>query len=591
MNAQAVADRTQVPPVLSDSRSGLISALLLSLLIHAAVAWGVYDKALVRLDVRSLDDEHRVYRIRRAEPDVQTLLARDDDNAFIDQPQAGLGEMSQALLTQQPVPGRGPGAVPGADVREAESGRLDRPEQPADGDLADVGGPQPELVEQLVGRLIFKVPFVKTSEPDGGDGNVQEESPGSGARTEAQQILADTGLVAIDVPAPPKLDPPRPVDMSPEVRRRPDTPRVAPRIDFTDTVFQTVTKIKVPEYLNTDFDYVLHVFRPDKRRGPVRDDAGDYLRVDITGKRSLRKLRTMARDVVFLIDTSGSITQAWIDAAISGVKDALNSLNDDDRFNIVMFKDTVALFNPESNQQVNDQTRQAALQFLDQATSSGYTDVSQVISRLLVRDLGAQRVYDLILISDGKPTRGIKDTRELINIITRDNDLNASIYCVGIGSRQDRTLLEYLAYRNKGFCVFAKNSASVPRLIRDLASRLRYPIIRDVTLTVGGLDPKTIFPREVPNIHQGERFPIYGRFDQLERFTMQVNGRSFDKDVAFTFTRDLSRARPGDEQIAHQWAFWKLHHLYSELIRCGDDEQIKDEIKRLGKRYKLKTVK
>ena len=193
MNAQAVKDRTLVRPVLSDSRSGLISALLLSLLIHAAVAWGVYDKALVRFDVRLLDDEHRVYRVRRAEPEVQTLLDRAGANDFIDQSEAGLSEISQALLIEQPVPGRGPGAGPGADVREAESGRLNGAEQPAGLDLADAGGPQPELVEQFVGNQTFTVPFVKTSEPDDGGGNAEDKSPGRGARTEAQQMLAGTG--------------------------------------------------------------------------------------------------------------------------------------------------------------------------------------------------------------------------------------------------------------------------------------------------------------------------------------------------------------------------------------------------------------
>ena len=83
------------------------------------------------------------------------------------------------------------------------------------------------------------------------------------------------------------------------------------------------------------------------------------------------------------------------------------------------------------------------------------TDINKAVSRLLVRDVSTERVYDIVFMSDGQPTEGVKDMRDLLNGITRDNDLSTSIYCVGVGVEPDHAQLEFLAYRNKGFCVFA----------------------------------------------------------------------------------------------------------------------------------------
>ena len=71
---------------------------------------------------------------------------------------------------------------------------------------------------------------------------------------------------------------------------------------------------------------------------------------------------------------------------------------------------------------------------------------------------------------------------------------------------------------------------------------------------------------------------------------MQVSGSSSNQPVAFTFKRDLAKALKGDQQIAHDWAFWKLHHLYSELIRQGNNDNIRRQIEWLAKKYEFKTV-
>ena len=343
-------------------------------------------------------------------------------------------------------------------------------------------------------------------------------------------------------------------------------------------------KLAEPQHLDDDFDYAVTVFN-DQKTEP-------YARVDITPKRTLRKLRTIPRDLVVVIDVSGSIPQEWVNAVVRGVRDGLSDLNAGDRFNVVFFNEKPSFFSREGVQPATDKNITAAGQFLLSARSGGDTDVNQALARLMVRDVATSRVYDLILISDGVPTRGVMNTRELINLVTRDNDLAASIYCVGVGEKQNRPLLEFLAYRNRGFCVFCdpENSFTAPDVIRGLMSRLRYPIMKDIRMTVAGLDNDQVFPRDVPNIHQGETLSIFGRYAAPSVFTMRLAGHNGVQPLDFTFSRSLNDAQAGDKQIAHDWAFWKLHHLYSEVIRQGETPELREAIDRLRKEYGLKTL-
>jgi len=581
-----VADRQAMAPLSGNRRLMMAVAVAMSLGVHVAVAWSIYDKPLLPFDAAQNIVNKAAYRIRRADPQVQPLLAQHADSSMALDKQVTLGEVSAALLANvaQPAPALGPPTEqPLHGVEDA------RPSQSYQ--LTDVQTSQArqdaktQMVRHMVGNPSLEVAYV-------GQPVVQPASTAAsnGWSADVRRILNEAAVQGSPLAAPGQLERPQLADVArPELRLESATAHL-PHTNFGVMALKDATKLKVPQYLDSDFEYVLYTFKPHRPWSSADDDAGNYLRVDITGRRTLRKLHTMPRDVVYLIDTSGSVTQPWVDAAIKGIKDALHRLNKDDRFNIVMFKEKASVFDTHSNRPVNKETRTAAQRFMDKAKAGGFTDVNQALSRLLVRDVSSQRVYDLVLISDGQPTRGVKDTRELINLITRDNDLTANIYCIGIGGKQNRKLLEFLAYRNKGFCMFAKNSTDTPRVIRDLASRLRYPIIRDVTLVVGGLDAGTVFPRNIPNIHQAETFSIYGRFNKLDKFTMQVSGKSFDQEVAFSFTRDLNRAHRGDKQMMHDWAFWKLHHLYSEQLRRGDDEQLNRQIKWLRQRYKFKTM-
>lgn len=576
-------------------------ALAISIAVHAALVMWLKDSPMGHIDPRLLSAEREVYSVARVDQQDRIIDDSPEDEPDVDsspqQKKPDLADLSASLLMEQEAPAGDPEPqkAPKVALRDMSESRLR--------DMIDQlarSVPAVELPEsmqnQLEPQLSVEVRHQPTTGGSGGGGGLG----GDAELNEAQRMLAESRLLAGPAPILNQTGPPQVRESRREVadQRELEKPTVNPAIDFVQMALGGTTQLAVPEHLDDDFEYVLTKYLPTETVGGFlgmggeqrRADEPGYFRVEIRPKRSLRKLTTMPKDVVFIIDISGSIPQLWVNQIISGVGDALSALNPGDRFNIVFFTETPVIFSPGDIAEFNADTLRRAQSFLQNRQSGGYTDVNRALSRLLVRDVAVDRVYDLVLISDGRPTKGVMDTRELINLITRDNDLASSIYCVGVSNVQNRELLEFLAYRNKGYCLFAETEGEAANSIRQLMSRIRYPIMKDVRLSVQGVDSNQLFPRDLPNIHQNETFAIYGRFGRPDTFTMRLIGHNAEKLLDFTFKRDLAQAPMGSQEIATGWAFWKLHDLYNEMIRQGETKQLLDAIDYLRRKYKLKTL-
>ncbi|MCC6682115.1 MAG: VWA domain-containing protein [Phycisphaeraceae bacterium] len=563
----------------------LFIGALISIAAHVWLGIALFDKPVGYVDPDTLLSQRPPVRVKRADFDY-VISNRPDEGEGEATERDSLADMSKKLLEED----RPPQVETHAQVLDDAALRPveDHMAIPGPTELA-IDLPAFELTQQTLSQMTTSSPRDLHFAGEGAGSGVRLES-GSGSAA-ARQMLSQTGLVTganPQVPSPPEVSGDKPV----MDRRLLDVDLAAQPIDFARLALEDTTALNIPEKLDQDFEYTVSRYES----GDFPREAG-YFKVDVTALRSLHKLAAMPKDVVFLIDISGSISAEWVEQVVRGVGLALPLLNEGDRFNIVMFSETPRFFDEQNIQPVTQANIQRAGEFLTQASSGGATDVNAALSRLLVRDSQMDRVYELVLISDGKPTRGVIDTRQLINLITRDNDLRASIYCVAVGNSPNLELLNFLSYRNKGFTVEVPQFTQAGPMIQELLSRLRYPLIKNLRLHVAGDGVSKVFPLDLPNIHQGERFTIYGRYVPVpgvgvrgDQFTMQISGISAGRSVDFTFTRSFSDALHADSGLPRDWAFRKLHQLYSDMIRLGETDDLKKQVNDLRKEYKLKTL-
>jgi len=588
-------------------------ALIMSMLVHVAIGVVMANQTAGKLPVALVDETieqtFRVFSPPIDDPIYSDPVLNSEEAVAKPTRQPGVGELSKMLLLNK-LEGSTAAIETPAPPKAA---KIDHPDfQPplptADLSASTASMDLPsDITSKLAGGSAVELPIVTGSATSPVAAPTTSTEAGPSTTAQARSLLkgmlpsastpgapAGTGFSFTDKMSVPAPRTPTVADIGPTIDRGLlDATPTAPPIEVTAIALQEAQKLDIPERLDDDFDYAITKFRPEIGGGLFQSSKPDrytYFQVAVTAKRSLRKLKTMPKDVIFLIDTSGSVPQSWVNGIAQGVRDALSTLNEGDRFNIVFFSEKTIFFADDKIATADSRTIASAQQFLTGAASKGNTDINRSLSRLLQRDTSAQRAYYLIFISDGVPTQGVMDTRELINLVTRDNDLNASIYCIGVGNNQNKELLNFLAYRNKGFSIFAKQSEQAAGSVRDLMSRIRYPIIKDVNLNVIGLDFEEVFPHNLPNIHQGETFNVYGRYETAGAFTMRVGGHNGHKAMDVTFGGDLLAAKTGEASLPENWAFWKLHHLYSEIIRQGEKQELKTKIKELKDRFDLKVL-
>lgn len=298
----------------------------------------------------------------------------------------------------------------------------------------------------------------------------------------------------------------------------------------------------------------------------------------------------LPRDVTFVIDASNSIIQRKLDLTVRGLNEALQSLRPEDRFNIIVFRDTAQAFRA-SVVPATRETLAEAREFLDGLESRGSTDVYGAVRPVLDRPPREGAPGIVMVISDGRPTEGNLEGRALINALSEENRYRNSVYTFGGGNTVNQYLMDLLAYRNRGVSYIAPRIDDIDEDLPRFFRRFQDALLVDLRADYGKIDKATIFPQRLPDFYRGRVVTVYGKFDpaQDRELVVRLEGRAGDEQKEIVLKADLSAASRGDRSIAEGWAFEKSYHLIGEITRVGEQRAILDELQRLSNNYGVRT--
>jgi Mg-chelatase subunit ChlD len=319
------------------------------------------------------------------------------------------------------------------------------------------------------------------------------------------------------------------------------------------------------------------------------EDAG-YFRVRVA-LREGAKTTPAPRDIVFLLDASSSFQQRKLDAAVAAVRDALGKLRPADRFNVLLFRESTTPFQPQPVE-ASEANLDAARAFLKKVPSRGETDVYNALTASISETDTIGRASLLVVLSDGRPTTGLRDAREIINNVTRANTARHAVLVYAGGNAIDRYLLELLAYRNRGAAAFAERIEDMRGGFQKFFAANAEPLLVNVRADYAGLDPQSIFPRELPDLSATAPYEIHGRYQPArdKEFVMRLSGRNgqLSKDLVFKLRFD--DADKGGTELASGWAFQKSYSLIAEIAERGEAPELLSELRALGKKHGIRTV-
>lgn len=317
-------------------------------------------------------------------------------------------------------------------------------------------------------------------------------------------------------------------------------------------------------------------------------DGGGVFRLQIEVNERGDHLPALPKDVLILQDASASIKFQKLKQFKRGLQLALDTLNPQDTFNIVAFRDhPKPLFDrfvrpiPENLQR--------AREFVGELHANGKTDVYAGLAPYVSwpRD-DPSRPYLVFLISDGRTTTKKMQNDQLIRRVIENNTANVSIFSFSAGENTNLELMEFLSYKNRGG---SRHEARLERAHLAMSSylgSLSEILVADLRCRITGVREEDVFPRQLMHLFRGHPLTVWGRFSPTAtEIGVQIVGRSQrGKREELVMRHRVNDAKQVGPELARQWAAQKIYHLLAERTINGQ-HTVTAELERLSEQYDI----
>ena len=238
-------------------------------------------------------------------------------------------------------------------------------------------------------------------------------------------------------------------------------------------------------------------------------DGWTYFKVEIS---PLSGLGTVPKDIVFLLDASGSIGTDRLRSCRDAVRSFLrSSTNTGDRFNLVAFRDRFSYaFN--SWRECDSESFEAADRWFARLVAHGRTDVFATIRSVLALPRDPKRPLIALVVTDGDANAGVSRTADILSRFTALNDGLVSIYMYGVKESANRELIGMLTRGNRGESyIFSGDRAKAGAAIEAFGEKFRDPLLTDLRVIFPAGDQVEMYPRLLKNLYAGDTVVFTGR--------------------------------------------------------------------------------
>jgi Ca-activated chloride channel family protein len=292
-----------------------------------------------------------------------------------------------------------------------------------------------------------------------------------------------------------------------------------------------------------------------------RTEPRGYFTLVVQPKQHYRTGDIARRELVIVIDTSGSMDGQPIAQAQELATALIGSLTAEDTFNVLAFSGSTNAMAPAAIP--GDAIGKAhGQQFVASLASGGGTEMGPAMARALATEPGHDRVRLVYFLTDG-----FVGNDDVIVGAARGNLGANRIFSVGIGSAPNRSLLNQIAAVGRGFASYLNLSESAADLGEDLVRRTAYPYLTNVEISWNGLAVGAVTPAAIPDVYAGLPLVVSGVYTRPGRARITVNATAAGRRVHIPLDVTLPE-RVDAEPVAALWARRRVDELHA--IAGGD---------------------
>jgi Ca-activated chloride channel family protein len=305
-----------------------------------------------------------------------------------------------------------------------------------------------------------------------------------------------------------------------------------------------------------------------------------------------RESSYLPKDIVFVMDRSGSMEGEKIAQARKGLHFILDQLGEQDRFSIVCFNDRRSVLDydllPVGERSLRDSHR-----FVDGMTADGWTDLETALQTglgILARGEERRASKVVVFLTDGLPTAGITDESLIARLVTETNEhVGARLHVFGVGYDVNTHLLDQLAADNGGSVTYVQPNEDLEGALTGFYRRIAHPLLTDVEVEFEGLEVRDLYPQTLPDLFEGSSVLLTGRYRaRSDRVTIRVRGWAGGEKREMSYGFDMDEISDRDF-VPRLWATRRIGELLDRVRVQGETESLVSEIRELGIAYGLVT--
>ena len=296
----------------------------------------------------------------------------------------------------------------------------------------------------------------------------------------------------------------------------------------------------------------------------------------------------LRRDVVAVIDVSGSMSGEKIQQARSALIQLLGTLREGDRFRLVAFSSGVRRY-AEAWTRANTDSRAAAIAWIRSLDAEGGTNIAGALTEAFSVSPAEEALGVVVFLTDGQPSQGETDPERIAERAEQGRG-RFRVFSFGIGDDVNTHLLDRLTERARGTTEYVRPGENLERAVSSLAAKVASPVLTDVAISGGSVELYDVQPGSLPDLFAGDEMVVFGRYRGAgsREQSVTVRGRRNGRQEEFT-TTFADRENDGARYIEQLWAARKAGALSREIRLRGQTRELMDALKQLALRYGILT--
>jgi Ca-activated chloride channel family protein len=295
----------------------------------------------------------------------------------------------------------------------------------------------------------------------------------------------------------------------------------------------------------------------------------------------------LRRDVVAVIDVSGSMSGEKIAQAKAALAQLLASLRDRDRFRLVAFSGGVRRY-ASGWTTASPENRRDATVWIRSLEAEGGTNIAGALTEAFADAADPEALGVVVFLTDGQPSVGESDPERIAERAEQGRG-RFRVFAFGVGDDVNTYLLDRLTERARGTTEYVRPGENIERAVGALAAKVASPVLTDLALSASqGGELYDVQPGNLPDLFAGDEMVVFGRMRGMGigEASVTVRGRRNGRQEEF---RTAVPAGSDARYIEQLWASRKAGALSREIRLRGQTRELMDALKQLALRYGILT--